>query len=738
MKTKFLSLVILLFMFEQISAQQGWQWQYPKPQGNTLRDIFVFNQNTAIAVGDLGTVIKTYDGGENWNVQHHAGGTDIDLYSVHFTDTLNGWAAGGIWFTNKNVLLKTGNGGKTWTEIKTDTTLPYNSVYFVNVDTGFVFGEDGIILRTTDGGNSWSTRSIDSYLGRYLDVFRFLAVTFTDKQTGFLIGAGYYGNEIYKTTNCGRTWQWNEQIIMPKIYTGLYDISFINKDNGFIVGDAGVFLKTTDGGTTWKYLNLWEKYQKETYQYFNSVFFADTLKGWIVGAGYILETTDGGESWTEKETNVGLLKVRLAANNNTLTNRSGWIVGGYGSIYRTIDTGNNWISQRENNYHFNSIYFANENTGWAVGNSGIILNTTDGGLSWYKQNQNDSLSFSSVYAIDNQNVFAVGAVIKGLSIFDRNGIIFRSINGGQTWARQTCDTLLGFNSIIFVNNSVGWISGTGALLKTNNKGLTWEKIISNVPDGKIQFINENIGWVGGTLKTIDGGKNWYHQVIPITSLNSFNFVSTEIGFAVGSSNGNNNILRTTDGGNNWFPCGVTPNGYNFSIQFINETTGWIAGFVYDINRTSTIIKTTDGGYTWSDQKSPAKYEGGLSSIFLLNENIGWAVGEGIIKTTTGGVSGIKDNSGSSPSVPKEIELFQNYPNPFNPSTTISYRLSKSGFVSIKVYDILGSVVNTLIEKWQSAGEYKIIWAINNLSSGVYFYTLRIGEYLETKKMILIR
>lgn len=241
MKTERLVLVVLLFLFETAIAQNGWFWQYPKPQGNTLRDIFIFDQNTAIAVGDVGTVIKTNDGGMHWDVQHHAGGTSYDLYSVHFVDDLNGWAAGGIWFEEKNALIKTSDGGKTWTKVETETDLPFNAVHFVNADTGFVVGEDGIVLRTSDGGNSWDTRKIDNYIGYYLDVFRLLAVTFTDEQTGWIVGAGYYGNQIYKTTDCGRTWQWNEWIINPKIYNGLWDICFADKKTDSLLGIIAIF-----------------------------------------------------------------------------------------------------------------------------------------------------------------------------------------------------------------------------------------------------------------------------------------------------------------------------------------------------------------------------------------------------------------------------------------------------------------------------------------------------------------
>jgi len=271
MKKTIILLALYIFLFEsmcgQISGNIDWFWQYPKPQGNTLNDIYIFNQDTAIAVGDLGTVIKTTNGGENWSVQHHAAGTSQDFTGVYFLDELIGWAVGGT------ALLKTEDGGNSWTEIQTNTPFAMRAVHFVDADTGIVVGNDGIVLRTTDGGDNWDVKKIDDYIGYgWLDVFDLYEITFTDEQTGWIVGSGYYGNQIYKTTDCGRTWQWNEQIIQPKAYFGFYDICFTDKNHGFITGHGGSFIKTTDGGTTWQYQNLWEKYQKEKYQYFYSIF----------------------------------------------------------------------------------------------------------------------------------------------------------------------------------------------------------------------------------------------------------------------------------------------------------------------------------------------------------------------------------------------------------------------------------------------------------------------------------
>ena len=85
-----------------------------------------------------------------------------------------------------------------------------------------------------------------------------------------------------------------------------------------------------------------------------------------------------------------------------------------------------------------------------------------------------------------------------------------------------------------------------------------------------------------------------------------------------------------------------------------------------------------------------------------------------------------------------FSLEQNYPNPFNPSTTIKYSIPSSGFVSLKVYDVLGNEVATLINEEKSAGSYEVEFSAAGLSSGIYFYKLQSGNLVETKKMILLR
>lgn len=98
------------------------------------------------------------------------------------------------------------------------------------------------------------------------------------------------------------------------------------------------------------------------------------------------------------------------------------------------------------------------------------------------------------------------------------------------------------------------------------------------------------------------------------------------------------------------------------------------------------------------------------------------------------VVGVEDE----PTLPTEFALEQNYPNPFNPSTSIQYAISSRQFVSLKVYDILGNEIETLVNEIKPAGTYEVTWHAANLPSGVYFYQLKAGSFVETRKMLLLK
>lgn len=97
-----------------------------------------------------------------------------------------------------------------------------------------------------------------------------------------------------------------------------------------------------------------------------------------------------------------------------------------------------------------------------------------------------------------------------------------------------------------------------------------------------------------------------------------------------------------------------------------------------------------------------------------------------------------DISENRKTIPLSFELHQNYPNPFNPTTTINYSLPQNGHTTLKIFDILGRNVSTLVNQQQTMGTYSIEFDRTNLPSGIYFYQLKINDYSQIKKMILLK
>ena len=100
------------------------------------------------------------------------------------------------------------------------------------------------------------------------------------------------------------------------------------------------------------------------------------------------------------------------------------------------------------------------------------------------------------------------------------------------------------------------------------------------------------------------------------------------------------------------------------------------------------------------------------------------------------ITGIADSK--SESIPAQFTLYQNYPNPFNPSTTIRYSIPKASLVSLKVYDILGREVASLVNEEKPAGNYKAVFNASSFASGVYFYRIQAGSFIATKKLLLLK
>jgi hypothetical protein len=155
-----------------------------------------------------------------------------------------------------------------------------------------------------------------------------------------------------------------------------------------------------------------------------------------------------------------------------------------------------------------------------------------------------------------------------------------------------------------------------------------------------------------------------------------------------------------------------------------------------VGRDGIILNTIDGGAKWELEDSGTKNN--LYSVFFSNENTGWAVGAFGTILQYEHIISIDHDKSPSQNVPGTINLEQNYPNPFNPSTTIEFSISQIEFVTVKIHNILGEEVATLVSETLVSGSHTYSWDGKSFASGIYIYEIQTGLFHEMKKMVLLR
>jgi photosystem II stability/assembly factor-like uncharacterized protein len=359
-------------------------------------------------------------------------------------------------------------------------------------------------------------------------------------------------------------------------------------------------------------------------------------------------------------------------------------------IFKTTDGGNNWSTTHFVNYYLISLHFVDKNIGYCAGSqstNAVVLKTTNGGDNW----------FNTTYV---------------------SGFIF-------------------LNDVMFVNKDTGWVTSnfvvSGGLWRTINGGVNWQmQLNDSFNPSKIFFVNNSTGWMignsGGNLyKTTNCGGNWNLQYNFGSSLDDVFFATSDTGWLIGGGVGTG-IMRSINGGNNWNPCNnPTPYG-TAKLFFTNNRIGWAGS---GLNK----IVATKNGYDWAYQTSPIFNNYNVS---FIDSSKGWAGASGLVHTTDGGGPIVSTNELIT-EIPKEYQLGQNFPNPFNQFTIINYQLLITSDVKIKVYDISGKEITTLVNGRINAGKYSVSFNASKLSSGIYFYALFAdGKRLDTKRMSLVK
>ncbi len=600
LKTLF-NFISFVFICLSINAQNN----TPPLEFQTMNNAFTsvsMKGSTSVAVATNGAIMYSTDKGETWKAGRSNYGNNY--VAVSMADSLTGWAVG-----NAGLIVKTTNGGATWTNQTSGATISINNVFAINPLVAYACGGGGsgaanvsILLRTTDGGVTWTSLWNTSN-----------------------IPTGMSGLNTSGTTT---------------LYTTLYGMYFSSPLVGYVVGGlgsvpvanggGGKIAKTTDGGGTWTVTTF-----GSTNRSFRAVHFADDNNGWVVGnnsttpqTGQLTKTTDGGVTWSTI--------TQIASTTLTFTGIIGYDVNVVFAcnqtnniVYRSTDGGTTFSAMGAAggiSTALTSLSKSGQDV-LLVGGLGEIFKNSNLSPTWGIKNGGRNFNIGDLFFINANNGWAAC-----------DGKVMKTTDGGTTWTEYAAGTTSQLQSVVFINDLVGFASGpsTGAFapfVTTSDGGLTWTPFTlpsATTSQFDISFPSSNIGYTVGTNgtinRTINAGTSWSALTSGVTTnLQAVHFINDLEGWAVGLSG---TVIKTSDGGASWFPTGAIPASWGaatsvnlYDVWFADSNNGYIAGGL-----SGKAAKTTDGGTTWTAMTLP--------STFVINDMEWKDINNGILFGTT--------------------------------------------------------------------------------------------------------
>jgi photosystem II stability/assembly factor-like uncharacterized protein len=408
----------------------------------------------------------------------------------------------------------------------------------------------------------------------------------------------------------------------------------------------------------------------------------------------------------------------------------------------------------------------NENTIWFLAN----YQGLGGGIYVYR-----SIDGGATFTYNETPIPGEGAQVDA---FDANiavvstssGDIFRTTDGGATWTEvYSYENVPFFNGLRVLNDDVavavgdGTVNGEMHFARSSDKGATWAEIegidflgaaYGYTTYGNGAFNNGESVWTPATstswdssfvFRSYDAGVTWEGFKIPVdiiaTYPRSAGFSDDDNGLI---SDRRGNVVKSTDGGETWT---ATNNPDTSSSSWVNgiihiPDTDILVG-MDDIG----VFYTTNLGTTWDQittppEAAPTTASAYITSGMFLNTDMSYVFTDnGLVLRFEDQVTAITDPELTN--VPNQYRLSQNYPNPFNPETKISFTIPKAGDVTIKIYDVQGREVTTLVNASMNAGTHEVLWNGTNASgarvaSGMYVYTMKSQGTVLSKKMVLMK
>jgi hypothetical protein len=348
---------------------------------------------------------------------------------------------------------------------------------------------------------------------------------------------------------------------------------------------------------------------------------------------------------------------------------------------------------------------------------GGVFHSTNNGFNWIAGNS--GLTSTDVYAL---------AVI-GTNLFAGTGLggVFRSTNNGTNWTETG---LTGVRDLAVSSTNLFVGTGHGVFLSTNN-GTSWTDVSSGLTNTDVWALVVNgtnlfAGTHGGVFRSTNNGTNW--TAAGLTNLLIWTFAVSDTNLFAGAYSG---VFLSTNNGTSWTEVnsGLTNSFVNTLVVYSTNLFAGTYGGVFLSSNNGTSWTDVSSGLTNTDVIALVVYGANLFAGTVGNEVSVWRRPLSEMITSV---------EGPSKYLPTRFALSQNHPNPFNPSTKIKYSVPQTSQVQIKVYDVLGNEIETLINEEKPAGTYEVTWYAEYLRSGVYFYQLRSDSFVETKKMILMK
>jgi photosystem II stability/assembly factor-like uncharacterized protein len=482
--------------------------------------------------------------------------------------------------------------------------------------------------------------------------------------------------------------QWMQ---MPSMPTGFFQNLISINDTLYASNLSSGVYRSVDGTATWHQINngLSNSQSKQVYEVlsYNGSLYAATVDG-------IYKSTNGGSEWIKKSSGITIGPGALNEFCESIYEYNGTLfTGAHNGIYRSTDNAENWIITNISGSHIKAKNFTNHNGILFAARESINTpngyESTDNGVNWSSLT---GMNFPTISFLSEFPKLWAGT-IHGVWLSTDNGNSWQQRSNGLAPDPYNT-TILRVNGVLVTSLHFG---GSGVYISAN-EGILWENFGQGLP-----FLNniEKLIVYNDKLIAATSSGLWQRnisEIIPV-ELISFN----------ASVNGNDVIL-------DWVTVSEV-NNLRFEILRLAQNDIWeMVGFV-------------DGSGTTSESKYYS---------FIDRDLISGKYSYRLKQIDFDGSFEYSDIVEAEVASPNEFFISQNYPNPFNPSTTIRYKIPFAGFVSLKIYDVLGNEILILVNEEKPAGSYEVKFNASDLPSGIYLYKLQAGSFFEMKKMTLLK